>query len=407
MLRALLEVADIFRLYGQQYRECHSLSSEQKKAMEDIQACRTATLGGHVDLCSNGCGYSSISYNSCRNRHCPKCQSLRQAKWLEERTRQLLPTHYFHLVVTLPHELNPMALLNKELLYNLLFQAVSQALLQLALSYERLRAQVGFTAVLHTWDQDLYFHPHLHIVVTGGGLSAQGHKWVPSKNSFLVPVKALSKIIRAKFIEALDNAYRQGKLKGEIDCLKSLPNFKRFTRKLRRKKWVVYSKRPFDGSQHVYHYISRYTQRVAISNQRLVSLSEDTLTFRARDNKNPGQHRLVTITPQEFIRRFLLHILPPRFVKIRHYGLMASCKAKTKLEIARALIAPPSPEPTNRQQTDSPTPISTKTWYDTFRELTGIDLTVCPKCFTGILFRFPLFKGEQSLSYLTPVWDSS
>lgn len=410
MPSSTLEVANILSLYGQQFSECRSLSSEQKKAMEDIQACRTATLGGHVDVCSNGCGYSSISYNSCRNRHCPKCQNLRQAKWLEERTKRLLPTHYFHRVVTLPHELKPMILLNRELLYNLLFQAASQALLQLALGYERLRAQVGFTALLHTWDQDLHFHPHLHIIVTGGGLSPKGDQWVPSKNSFLVPIKALSKIIRAKFMEALDTAYQQGRLKGEIDCLKNLPNFRRFTRKLRRKKWVVYSKPPFGGSQHVYRYISRYTHRVAISNHRLLSLSKDTLTFRARDNDNPGHHRLVSITPQEFIRRFLMHILPPRFVKIRHYGLMASCNAKTKLETARALITlPPTPysDPFNNQHSDSSESTSTQTWRETLRELTGIDLTVCPKCSTGKLLRDPLLKAEQNLSYLTPIWDSS
>lgn len=410
MPSSTLEVANILSLYGQQFSQCRSLSSEQKKAMEDIQACRTATLGGHVDVCSNGCGYSSISYNSCRNRHCPKCQNLRQAKWLEERTKRLLPTHYFHMVVTLPHELNPMVLLNREFLYNLLFQAASQALLQLALGYERLRAQVGFTAVLHTWDQDLHFHPHLHIIVTGGGLSPKGDQWVPSKNSFLVPIKALSKIIRAKFMEALDTTYQQGRLKGEIDCLKNLPNFRRFTRKLRRKKWVVYSKPPFGGSQHVYRYISRYTHRVAISNQRLLSLSENTLTFRARDNDNPGHHRLVSITPQEFIRRFLMHILPPRFVKIRHYGLMASCNAKTKLETARALITlPPTPysDQFSSQYSDSPKPTSAKTWRETLRELTGIDLTVCPKCSTGKLLRYPLLKADQNLCYLTPIWDSS
>jgi len=250
----------------------------------------------------------------------------------------------------------------------------------------------------------------LHIVVTGGGLSPEGDQWVPSKNSFLVPVKALSKIIRAKFMEALDTAYQQGQLKGQIDCLKNLPNFTRFTRNLRRKKWVVYSKLPFGGSQHVYRYISHYPHRVAISNQRLLSLSEDTLTFRARDNNNPGHHRLVSITPQEFIRRFLMHILPPHFVKIRHYGLMASCNAKTKLETARALI-PPAPTSSsdlfNNQHCDSSEATSTKTWRETLRELTGIDLTVCPKCKSGKLFRSPLIKGQQTLSYLTPIWDSS
>ena len=214
MTRPALEVAQIFRHHGPDYRKNQRLSPEQHKAMRDIERCRTARLGGHVDVCSQGCGYLAISYNSCRNRHCPKCQSLQQAKWLAERLERLLPTHYFHLVVTLPHELNPLALYNPELVFNLLFEAASRALLQFARDYERLQAQIGFTAVLHTWDQDLNLHPHLHLVVTGGGLSADGERWIAAGNSFLLPVRALSKIIRGKFLEALEKAYHEGRLQG-------------------------------------------------------------------------------------------------------------------------------------------------------------------------------------------------
>jgi Putative transposase len=242
--------------------------------------------------------------------------------------------------------LTPLTLFNQELVFNLLFWAASRALLEFALGYERLQAQIGFTAVLHTWDQDLNFHPHLHIVATGGGLSRDASRWVPAPNSFLLPVRALSKIIRAKFVQTLQEAFRDGRLKGTVQCLEGSPQFHRFTRKLKRKKWVVYSKQLFNGSKKAYDYLSRHTHRVAISNHRLVSLDHAMVTFRARDNPSPGQHRPVTIHALEFIRRFLLHILPDRFVKIRHFGLMAPCNAKTKLVRARNLIhsqEPPHP----------------------------------------------------------------
>ena len=276
-------------------RPALEVALEQHKAMRDIERCRTAGLGGHVDSCSQGCGYLAISYNSCRNRHCPKCQSLKQARWLAERLERLLPAHYFHLVVTLPHELNPLTLYNPELVFNLLFESVSRALQQFARDYERLRAQVGFTAVLHTWDQDLNLHPHLHLVVTGGGLSADGDRWIAARNSFLLPVRALSKIIRGKFLDGLQQAYQEGRLEGQVQCLEDPVQFRRFTRKLRRKKWVVYAKGTFDASQNAYHYLSRYTHRVAIANHRLVSLAEGKVSFRARDNSRPGHQRLVTI----------------------------------------------------------------------------------------------------------------
>ncbi len=403
MPRPALEVSQIFRHHGQAYRENHRLSPEQHKAMGDIERCRTAHLGGHVDSCSNGCGYLAISYNSCRNRHCPKCQSLKQARWLAERLERLLPVHYFHLVVTLPHELNPLARLNPELVFNLLFESVSRALLQFARDYERLRAQVGFTAVLHTWDQDLNLHPHLHLVVTGGGLSADGERWIAARNNFLLPVRALSKIIRGKFMEGLKQAYQEGRLEGQVQCLAAPVQFQRFTRKLTRKKWVVYAKGSFGGSQNAYHYLSRYTHRVAISNHRLVSLDERKVSFRARDNSRPGHQRLVTITAPEFIRRFLWHVLPPRFVKIRHFGLMAPCNAKTKLEQARAFLslqAPRANDGLKDRKLDK-----TKTWQEMLQALTGMDLTTCPNCGQGKLIRCRLIGSE---TYSAPaIWDSS
>jgi hypothetical protein len=402
MSRPALEVAQIFRRHGPEYRQNHRLSRQQHQAMRDIEHCRTARLGGHLDVCSQGCGYSAISYNSCRNRHCPKCQSLKQARWLAARRERLLPTQYFHLVVTLPHDLQGLARYNPELVFTLLFESASRALRQFARDYERLQAQVGFTAVLHTWDQDLNFHPHLHLVVTGGGLSLDGDRWIAARNSFLVPVKALSKLIRGKFLEALEKAWQEGKLRVRVPSAQ----FQRFLRKLRRKKWVVYAKGSLGGSHQAYQYLSRYTHRVAIANQRLVSLASGKVTFQARDNHRPGHKRLVTLTAPEFIRRFLGHVLPPRFVKIRHYGLLAPRHAKTKLEKARTLLSLQAPgtlgQPQNRQP-DSPSEINT--WQDMLQVLTGVDLTVCPNCGQGRIIRTGLTGKETALA--PPLWDSS
>jgi hypothetical protein len=403
MSRPTLEVAQIFRHHGPDYRKNQPLSPVQHQVLRDIERCRTACLGGHVDVCSKGCGYSAISYNSCRNRHCPKCQSLQQARWLAQRLERLLPTQYFHLVVTLPHELNPLVLSHPETIFNLLFASVSGALLQFARQYERLKAQVGFTAVLHTWNQALNLHPHLHLVVTGGGLSATGDRWIAARNSFLLPVRALSKIIRGKFLEGLQQAYHEGRLQGQAQGLADPVQFRRFTRKLSRKKWVVYAKGSFDASRNAYHYLSRYTHRVAIANQRLVSLADDQVSFRARDNHKPGHQRLVTLTALEFIRRFLLHVLPPRFVKIRHYGLMAPGNVKTKLAQAQALLSLQAPGAWKEPQAQEP-PSSTPTWQERLRALTGVDLTICPNC-GGRLLRRRLLNGEAIQA--PPVWDSS
>jgi hypothetical protein len=393
--RLSLEIVDIFRLHGENYRNHHPLSLEQKKAFADIIRCRTATLGGHIDVCDQDCGFTRISYNSCRNRHCPKCQNLNQAKWLEGRKERLLPTHYFHNVITLPHELNPLILQNKEVLYNLLFQTTSKALQKLALGYPRLQAQLGFTAVLHTWDQDLQFHPHLHLVVTGGGLDPSAHHWVSAKNSFLVPVKALSQIVRGKFLGALKKTFHEGKLlfRGNTEGLKEESAFDRFLKKLRRQKWVVYSKEPFDGAQHVYAYLSRYTHRVAISNHRLINCQNGHVTFKARNNHSPEKPRLVTLPAEEFIRRFLLHVLPSGFVKIRHYGLLAPCNAKTKLEKARTLLLQMEPPDENHSANRKPQEkkrTSSPTWQDLLLLLTDWDLRTCPHCKKGFLIRKPL-----------------
>ena len=393
--RPSLEVVDIFRLHGEEYKNHHPVSPDQRKAMADITRCRTAGLGGHVDTCDQDCGFTRISYNSCRNRHCPKCQSLNQAKWLEGRIERILPTHYFHMVITLPHELNPLILQNKEVLYNLLFQTASQALQKLALGYQRLQAQLGFTAVLHTWDQDLLFHPHLHLVVTGGGLDSSAQRWVPAKNSFLVPVKALSQIVRGKFLDALRETFHKGKLflRGNLENMKEESTFDRFLKKLRRQKWVTYSKKPFDGAQHVYTYLSRYTHRVAISNHRLASCQDGQVTFRARNNTNPEKPRLVTLPAPEFIRRFLLHVLPKGFVKIRHYGLLSPANAKTKLETARTLILQMASADQNAQplaKHPAGKGIHLQNWQELLFHLTGINLKTCPKCKKGTLVRSPL-----------------
>ena len=412
-IRPGLEVADIFRLHGRQYRENNPVSIQQRKAMTDIEACRTAALGGHVDVCDQGCGFSRISYNSCRNRNCPKCQGLQSAKWLEKRSDRILPTHYFHMVFTVPHELLGIVLRNKTTLYNILFRAAANSLLEFAKQWERLQAKVGFTAILHTWNQDMQFHPHLHIVVTGGGLDQSQTKWIASRNNFLVPVCALSKKFRGKFIHLLKKAHTQGLLVMKENSTQSKANndFHRLTKNLYRKKWVVYSKKTFGDPEHVFKYLGLYTHKVAISNHRLVEMADSKVTFLARDNAKPGQKRTVTVTAQEFIRRFLLHILPTGFVKIRHYGLMASRNAKTKLEIARRLIEHALPQ---SSKTDSNCHAQVDNlsgqapWQDLFLRITGVDITKCPSC-GGNLTRTPLsfFQDSRSIPAPTPTFQDS
>lgn len=412
--RPAIEVADIFRQYGEEYRLSHPLSPFQRRVMRNIETCRTASLGGHVDVCEHGCGYQRISYNSCRNRHCPKCQGIQSARWLAKIQAKILPTHYFHVVFTVPQELHPIILQNRRVLYNRLFSAAAQSLLQFAKEWKRLRAEVGFTAILHTWNQEMLFHPHIHVVVTGGGLDPSQARWIPSRDDFLVPVRALSKKFAGKFLDFLKKAYTGNKLRflDNIQDLQQPENFRRLMDKLYKKKWVLYSKQPFGGPNHVFEYLGLYTHKVAISSHRLVQLSDNRVTFLARDNQNPGRKRSVTISPHEFIRRFLLHILPKGFMKTRHYGLMAPGNVSTKLEIARKLIPPiqgDPPDTSSAPEDCSFETTETKAWVEIFREITGIDLQICPKC-RGVLVRRPLTtlpRLPASFEYGPPFPDSS
>jgi hypothetical protein len=399
-VRPGLEVADILRTHGEEYRSKHPLTKEQLKAMTDIQRCRTAALGGHVDVCDNGCGFMRISYNSCRNRNCPKCQGLQSARWLEKQCERILPTPYFHVVVTFPHQLNALILHNKQILYNIMFRAAAESLLELARDWKRLQAHIGFTAVLHTWNQDMRFHPHLHMVVTAGGIDRSQTRWIESRNTFLVPVKALSLKIRGKFVHYLKRAYDQGKIafRPNIQRLADPPSFRAFIKALYSKKWVVYSKQPFAGPEYVFAYLSRYTHKVAISNHRLVRMIDGSITFLARDNHNTAKKRNVTVTAQEFIRRFLLHVLPAGFIKIRHYGLMASGNAKTKLEIARKLLQERHSKLPNTHAVSIPCQPA-RTWQEIFLQVTGVDLTVCPQCGKGRLIRQLLVIVHETTAF--------
>jgi hypothetical protein len=384
--RPLLEVADIVRAHGTEYARRYGPGKQERKILRNIEQCRTAALGGHKDTCDN-CGYEQISYNSCRDRHCPKCQSLKKAQWLEQRKRRLLPVGYFHVVFTLPQALHGLALANKALMYQLLFKAASKTLLTIARDQKHLGAQVGFTAILHTWGQQLGFHPHLHCVVTGGGLSLDGLRWVHGRDTFFLPVKVLGKLFRGKFLHELRMARATGKLRvnavqGEIVRWKNLLD------NLYRLQWVVYAKAPFAGPEHVYRYLGRYTHRVAISNHRLVSLTEGKVQFHWRDYADGQKKKTLTLDAVEFIRRFLLHALPPRFVRIRHYGLLAGKNVKTKLVLARELLGVHSEEEQVPESKSSPE--TDDTWAERFFALTGIDVFACPACKTGRLVRGPL-----------------
>jgi hypothetical protein len=348
-----------------------------------IEHCRTAALGGHLDVCDT-CGHAIPSYNSCRNRHCPKCQSLAQARWVEQRADRILPTHYFHVVFTVPHALHPLARGNRERVYRLLFEAAARTLL--ACGQRRLRAQIGITAVLHTWTRDLQFHPHVHCVVTGGGLAVRDNRWVAVTGRYLFPVKALSRLFRGKFLAALTRAYQRGELhsSGAPSALVAPDAFRHLKDTLYRKEWVVYSKRPFGGPEQIIQYLGRYTHRVGISNRRLLRMENNGVCFATKHGKT------VSISPHEFIRRFLLHVLPKGFVRIRHYGLLASGNTGSRLERARRLLAPERP-PHTAPPPETQTGLSADTdWRERFKELTGVDLSVCPRCLRGRMQRHPL-----------------
>jgi hypothetical protein len=345
MSRATLEVADIIRATGDSFWNQHGahLAWPHRKVLDAIVRCRTATLGGHRDRCAD-CGYQAISYNSCRNRHCPRCQGNARARWLRERAAELLPVPYFHVVFTLPHELSALALGNKRIIYDLLYHASAEAMLEMARDPKRLGADIGFLGVLHTWGQNLQHHPHVHYIVPAGGLAADGSRWVPSSQRFFLPVKALSSAFREKFCEDLQDLYKEGKLQfhGALAQIASPSAFGRFLQQLK-KDWVVYAKPPFGGPDLVLNYLARYTHRVAISNHRLIGFRDGRVSFLWRDYAHGGKQKVMTLSAHEFLRRFLLHVLPRGLVRIRHFGLFANRNRSAMLARCRSLLGATTP----------------------------------------------------------------
>jgi hypothetical protein len=346
--RPRLEVADVFHHHGAAWRQANAghLSLGQLQVMSAIEHCRSAALGGHVERCQD-CGHSRIAYNSCRNRHCPKCQVVAARDWLAAREADLLPVGYFHLVFTLPAEIAPIAYQNKAVVYDLLFRAAAETLLTIAADPKHLGARIGATAVLHSWGSAMTHHPHVHMIVPGGGISLDGTRWVRCRPGFLVPVRVLSRLFRRLFLAGLADAHTAGRLTffGEFEGLCRREAFAAHLAPLRKKNWFVYAKPPFAGPEAVLAYLARYTHRVAISNSRLLGLDERGVTFRYKDYRRNGQarYRTMTLAPDEFIRRFLLHVLPKGFHRIRHYGLLATATCKASIARARELIAAPMP----------------------------------------------------------------
>ena len=337
-----LEVADIFRRHGEAYRQAHAghLGRVERRIMAAIEACRTAWLGGHVERCIE-CGLVRIAYNSCRNRHCPKCQGSARAAWLAERQAELLPVPYFHVVFTLPTAAAEIAFQNKEAVYAALFKAAAETLGTIAADRRHLGAEIGFVAVLHTWGQNLQHHPHVHCLVPGGGLSLDGTHWVSCRPGFFLPVRVLSRLFRRLFLEKLRAAFDAGRLAffGTLARLADAGVFARSLAELRRVEWVVYAKRPFVGPAAMLAYLGRYTHRVAIANSRLVALVDGRVSFRWRDYRRQNKSKVMTLAADEFIRRFLLHALPDRFHRIRHYGFLANRRRAEKLALCRTLLA--------------------------------------------------------------------
>lgn len=349
MRRPFLKVADIFHRHGAAWRAAHAghLSLGQLKVMAAIETCRTAALGGHVEACEDG-GYHRIAFNICRDRHCPKCQGAAAKAWLAARQADLLPVGYFHVVFTLPAEIAAIAWPNKAVIYDLLFRAASEAMLTIAADPKHLGARIGITAVLHTWGSAMTHHPHVHMIVPGGGIALDGERWVSCRPGFFLPVRVPSKLFRRLFLSKLTEAHAAGQLQffGDHAGLSEPRAFAKFLAPLKKKNWFVYAKPPFTGPEAVLAYLSRYTHRVAISNSRLIALDEAGVTFRVKDYRRNGSERYRTMTLEagEFIRRFLLHVLPKGFHRIRHYGLLASGHAKANIARARELLAAPQPK---------------------------------------------------------------
>ena len=387
-----VEVADILRAQGQRFLDRYraSFDFQQLKAFRALQNCRTAGLGGHLDACPQ-CGFQAISYNSCRNRHCPKCQAQARERWLATREQELLPTSYFHVVFTVPHELNLLALDNPRQFYDLLFNATAATLLEIAADPKHLGAEIGILSILHTWGQNLLAHPHIHCVIPAGGISPDHSRWVhPRYPGFFLPVKVLSRVFRGKFIAGLKRLYRRKQLRcaGPSAALADDKQFRELLRRLHLQDWVVYAKPALGGPRQVLRYLGRYTHRVAISNHRLLSFDGERVTFRWKDYAHGSKTRQMTLAAREFLRRFFLHVLPKGFVRIRHFGFLGNRFRAARVQLGRQLLAnaPLPPTPAQVPHTDA------AIWH-------------CPHCGT-VMILIQRFTSEQSLSRLS-YFDSS
>jgi hypothetical protein len=408
MARGGPEVADVFRRYGEAYRQRHgaSLSTAQRRVMTAIELCRTAALGGHIEKCDH-CDHQRICYDSCRNRHCPKCQSLARAEWLEDRRSELLDVGYFHVVFTVPEPIRPIAYQNKQHVYNILFRAVSETLRTIAADPKHLGAEIGFFAVLHTWGQNLLHHPHLHCVVPGGGLSADGTRWISCRPDFFLHVRVLGRLFRRLFLKYLQEAFDAGKLQffSTLEACRERRAFLRYLAPARKSKWVVYAKPPFAGPEDVLRYAARYTHRVAISNDRVLDIADEKVRFRWKDYRDACKKKTMTLTAEEFIRRFLLHVLPEGFQRIRYYGFLANRYRKQKLARCRELLNMPAPEPHCHVKKD---------YRDRYQELTGKSLKTCPVCHQGQMVIIEVFQAggipppiSDNAIIRPTIWDTS
>jgi len=402
MSRPALEVADIFRQVGPAYRATHhgALSYQQLRVMRAIEVCRTAALGGHAEECDR-CGHVRISYASCRNRHCPKCQSLAKQRWLEDRQRDLLPVEYFHVVFSLPAQIAAVAYQNKQVVYGILFRAVAETVRTIAADPQRLGAEIGVLAVLHSWGQALEHHPHIHCVVPGGGLSPDGQRWISCRRGFFLPVRVLSCRFRRLFLRYLNEAFEAGALKffHELEGLSHPAAWKRYLQAQRGRKWVVYAKRPFGGPQQVLDYLGRYTHRVAISNNRLLQLEDGKVSFRWKDYRDHSRQKVMTLAAEEFIRRFLLHVLPKGFQRIRQYGILGSRSRTGKLARCRQLLGVSvAVEPQ----------LVLENWKARYEAVTGESVDRCPACLQGHMVRVGiLLPGPEERRALAVGIDSS
>ncbi len=338
----ILEIAEVFRANEKDFFSLYgnSLTQNEVKAYYAIRDCRTETLGGHIDKC-NSCGFEKNSYNSCRNRHCPKCQYLRKEKWLYKENKNILPVKYFHVVFTVPNELNPLIINNKKIFYSLLFKTVSETLKKVSKNKKYLNCIPGFLCILHTWGQTLTYHPHIHVLITGGGMAADKSKWIDSRDKFFLPIRVLAKLFQSLFLFHLKKYYHGSHITIPKSCeeLNDPSHFKRFLTNLYSKKWIVYTKQPFENPDSVIKYLGRYTHRIAISNQRILDITNNTVTFRYKDYADNDKLKAMTLSSVEFIRRFLMHILPLQFVKIRHYGIVANRTRRDSLKLCMSLLA--------------------------------------------------------------------